>query len=91
MAPRETKDPKNQKKIPPFMEILEVILLFLQKGKQDLTNMSPTYLPYNYKTTPTNDKHVLRTTYFSTASYSTSSVTAASNTPVTLAGTSSKP
>ena len=57
MAPRETKDPKI-KKGPPFRGILEVILLFLQKGQQDLTNRSPTYLPNIVTTAPTNDKHV---------------------------------
>ena len=77
----------------PVMEILEVILLSRQKQKvnQDLTNMSPTYPPDNYRITPTYDKHVLRTSYFSTASYSTISVTAATHPPVKLAGMSSKP
>ena len=92
MAPRENKDPNSKNQNPLCHgDPGGNIVIPPKKVNQDLTNMSPTYLPDNYKTTPTNDIHVLRTSYFSTASYSTSSVTAASHPPVKLAGMSSKP
>ena len=58
MAPRENKDPTQKTKTPSIMEILKVTLLSRQKQKvnQDLTNMSPTYPPDNYRITQTNEQ-----------------------------------